>query len=86
MVIEYPEKLFFKGSISSLESDFNLSIPYALIEDLLIGRSYLKHLESKFILQVRNNGTICFHTEREKQKELQIIKQKISRLYLSIMD
>ena len=40
MVIEYPEKLFFKGSIASLESDFNLSIPYALIEDLLLGRSY----------------------------------------------
>ena len=76
MVIEYPEKLFFKGSISSLESDFNLSIPYALIEDLLIGRSYLKHLESKFILQVEIMSTICFHTEREKPKELQIIKQK----------
>ena len=86
MVIEYPEKLFFKGSVDSLESGFNVSIPYALIEDLLMGRSYLNHLEDKFILQVKNNEYHLLSPEREKLKELQITKLKISRLYLSMVD
>lgn len=82
MVIEYPEKLFFKGSIASLESDFNLSIPYALIEDLLIGRSYLKHLESKFILQVRNNEYHLLSHRKRKTKRITNNKTKKSADYI----
>ena len=82
MVIEYPEKLFFKGSIASLESDFNLSIPYALIEDLLVGRSYLKHLEDKFILQVRNNEYHLLSHRKRKTKRITNNKTKKSADYI----
>ncbi len=82
MVIEYPEKLFFKGSVDSLESDLNLSIPYVLIEDLLMGRSYLKHLEDKFILQVKNNEYHLLSHRRRKTKRITNNKTKKSADYI----
>ena len=82
MVIEYPEKLFFKGSIASLENDLNLSIPYTLIEDLLIGRSYLKHLEDKFILQVKNNEYHLLSHRKRKSKRITNNKTKKSVDYI----
>ena len=78
MVIEYPEKLFFKSSIDSLESYLNLSVPYALIEDLLMGRSYLKHLEDKFILQVKNNEYHLLSHRKRKTKRITNNKTKKS--------
>jgi hypothetical protein len=82
MVIEYPEKLYFKGSIASLENDLNLSIPYALIEDLLLGRSYLKHLEDKFILQVKNNEYHLLSHRKRKTKRITKNKTKKSTDYI----
>ena len=76
MVIEYPEKLFFKGSIASLEEDLNLSIPYYLIEDLLMGRSYLEHLEGKFILQVKNDEYHLLSHRKRKTKRITNNKTK----------
>ena len=82
MVIEYPEKLFFKGSVANLENDLNLSIPYALIEDLLMGRSYLKHLEGKFILQVKNNEYHLLSHRKRKTKRITNNKTKKSVDYI----
>ncbi len=82
MVIEYPEKLFFKGPIASLEDDLNLSIQYALIEDLLMGRSYLKHLEDKFILQVKNNEYHLLSHRKRKTKRITNNKSKKSVDYI----
>lgn len=82
MVIEYPEKLFFKGSVANLENDLNLSIPYALIEDLLMGRSYLKHLEDKFILQVKNNEYHLLSHRKRKTKRITTNKTKKSVDYI----
>jgi len=82
MVIEYPEKLFFKGSVANLENDLNLSIPYALIEDLLMGRSYLKHLEDKFILQVKNNEYHLHSHRKRKTKRITNNKTKKSVDYI----
>lgn len=82
MVIEYPEKLFFKGSVANLENDLNLSIPYPLIEDLLMGRSYLKHLEDKFILQVKNNEYHLLSHRRRKTKRITNNKTKKSADYI----
>jgi hypothetical protein len=82
MVIEYPEKLFFKGSITNLENDLNLSIPYALIEDLLMGRSYLKNLEDKFILQVKNNEYHLLSHRKRKTKRITNKKTKKSADYI----
>ena len=82
MVIEYPEKLFFKGSITNLENDLNLSIPYSLIEDLLIGRSYLEHLEDKFILQVKNNEYHLLSHRKRKTKRITNNKTKKSADYI----
>ena len=82
MVIEYPEKLFFKGSVANLENDLNLSIPYALIEDLLMGRSYLKHLEDKFILQVKNNEYHLLSHRKRKTKRITNNKTKKSADYI----
>lgn len=82
MVIEYPEKLFFKGSVANLENDLNLSIPYALIEDLLMGRSYLKHLEDKFILQVKNNEYHLLSHRKRKTKRITNNKTKKSVDYI----
>ena len=82
MVIEYPEKLFFKGSITNLENDLNLSIPYPLIEDLLMGRSYLEHLEDKFILQVKNNEYHLLSHRKRKTKRITNNKTKKSADYI----
>ena len=82
MVIEYPEKLFFKGSVVNLENDLNLSIPYALIEDLLMGKSYLKHLEDKFILQVKNNEYHLLSHRKRKSKRITNNKTKKSADYI----
>ena len=82
MVIEYPEKLFFKGSVANLENDLNLSVPYALIEDLLMGRSYLKHLEDKFILQVKNNEYHLLSHRKRKTKRITNNKTKKSVDYI----
>ena len=82
MVIEYPEKLFFNGSVANLENDLNLSIPYALIEDLLMGRSYLKHLEDKFILQVKNNEYHLLSHRKRKTKRITNNKTKKSADYI----
>ena len=82
MVIEYPEKLFFKGSIANLENDLNLLIPYALIEDLLMGRSYLNHLEEKFILQVKNNEYHLLSHRKRKTKRITNNKTKKSADYI----
>ena len=82
MVIEYPEKLFFKGSVTNLENDLNLSIPYPLIEDLLMGRSYLEHLEDKFILQVKNNEYHLLSHRKRKTKRITNNKTKKSADYI----
>ena len=82
MVIEYPEKLFFKGSIASLEEDLNLSIPYYLIEDLLMGRSYLEHLEGKFILQVKNDEYHLLSHRKRKTKRITNNKTKKGADYI----
>jgi len=82
MVIEYPEKLFFKGSVTNLENDLNLSIPYPLIEDLLVGRSYLEHLEDKFILQVKNNEYHLLSHRKRKTKRITNNKTKKSADYI----
>ena len=82
MVIEYPEKLFFKGSIASLEQDLNLSIPYYLIEDLLMGRSYLEHLEGKFILQVKNDEYHLLSHRKRKTKRITNNKTKKGADYI----
>ena len=76
MIIEYPEKLYFKGSFLGLEDDLNLSISYPLIEDLLMGRSYLKHLEGKFILQVKNNEYQLLSHRKRKTKRITNNKTK----------
>jgi hypothetical protein len=88
MAIEYPEKLFFKGSIASLESDLNLSIPYALIEDLLMGKSYLKHLEDKFILQIKNNEYHLHSHRKRKTKRItnKKTKKSVDYIYQSWID
>ena len=82
MVIEYPEKLFYKGSVTNLENDLNLSIPYPLIEDLLMGRSYLEHLEDKFILQVKNNEYHLLSHRKRKTKRITNNKTKKSADYI----
>ena len=82
MVIEYPEKLFFKGSVTNLENDLNLAIPYPLIEDLLMGRSYLEHLEDKFILQVKNNEYHLLSHRKRKTKRITNNKTKKSADYI----
>ena len=82
MVIEYPEKLFYKGSVTNLENDLNLAIPYPLIEDLLMGRSYLEHLEDKFILQVKNNEYHLLSHRKRKTKRITNNKTKKSADYI----
>ena len=88
MVVEFPEKLFFKGSFSNLEEDLNLSITYTLIEDLLMGKSYLKHLEDKFILQVKNNEYHLLSHRKRKTKRItnNKTKKRADYIYQSWID
>ena len=88
IVVEFPEKLFFKGSFSNLEEDLNLSITYTLIEDLLMGKSYLKHLEDKFILQVKNNEYHLLSHRKRKTKRItnNKTKKRADYIYQSWID
>ena len=88
IVVEFPEKLFFKGPFSNLEEDLNLSITYTLIEDLLMGKSFLKHLEDKFILQVKNNEYHLLSHRKRKTKRItnNKTKKRADYIYQSWID
>lgn len=76
MTIDYPEKLFFDGSIRELNDVTNLSFSYGLIQELIIGGSYLKYLDDKFILHVEDNEYHLLSHRPRKTKRITSNKTK----------
>jgi TusA-related sulfurtransferase/uncharacterized protein involved in tolerance to divalent cations len=76
MTIDYPEKLFFDGSIRELNDVTNLSFSYGLIQELIIGGSYLKYLDDKFILHVEDNEYHLLSHRPRKTKRITSSKTK----------
>lgn len=76
MTIDYPEKLFFDGSIRELNNVTNLSFSYGLIQELIIGGSYLKYLDDKFILHVEDNEYHLLSHRPRKTKRITSNKTK----------
>jgi hypothetical protein len=76
MTIEYPEKLFFDGAIKELNDLTNLSFSHGLIEEFILGGSYLKYLDDKFILHVENNEYHLLSHRPRKTKRITSSKNK----------
>jgi len=76
MTIEYPEKLFFDGPISTLNDLTNLSFSYGLIEELITGGSFLKYIDEKFILHFEKNEYHLLSHRPRKTKRITSSKYK----------
>ena len=88
MAVEYPEKLFFQGSISKLNDISNLSLSYGLIEELITGGSFLKYLDYKFILHFEKNEYHLLSHRPRKTKKITSNKNKkpVNYIYQSWID
>ena len=76
MTIEYPEKLFFDGPINKLNDLTNLSFSYDLIEEVIIGGSFLKYLDDKFISHFEKNEYHLLSHRPRKTKRITSSKNK----------
>ena len=76
MTIEYPEKLFFDGPISTLNDLTNLSFSYGVIEELITGGSFLKYIDEKFILHFEKNEYHLLSHRPRKTKRITSSKYK----------
>ena len=52
---EYPEKLYYFESLSNMEKIMNFSISYNILEEFLLGRSFINELNDKLILKTKEN-------------------------------
>ena len=76
MTLEYPDKKFYAGSFQHLNNITDLSLSYEIIENLIIGGSYLNHLNQKVKIQAINNEyLITTRSKRKAKKNLTYIYQ-----------
>ena len=52
---EYPEKLYYFESINKIEEVMNFSISYNILEEFLLGGSFINELNDKLILKTKEN-------------------------------
>ena len=82
---EYPSKTYFKGTIDDFEKQYNLSISYPLIENFLLGNTYINELSEKIVLTIEKGNTIFFHIENAKQVVLYHKKlRNIQSIYINL--
>ena len=52
---EYPEKLYYFESINKMQEVMNFSISYNILEEFLLGGSFIDELNDKLILKTKEN-------------------------------
>jgi hypothetical protein len=82
MTIDYPEKLYYTGSLEELEKDINISLSYDLLQELIVGGSYMNYMDNKFILQVKDNEYHLLSHRRRKTKRITNNKTKKTADYI----
>tara|TARA_B100001287_G_scaffold70393_1_gene58036 strand:- start:44163 stop:44948 length:786 start_codon:yes stop_codon:yes gene_type:complete len=65
LAIEYPEKLFYSGSIDEIAKKIGITLSYSFLENLFIGNSYIGSL-NKFSYNIKENQ---YHIQSKIKKE-----------------
>jgi len=88
ITLEYPEKYFYLSSFKTLSNSINLSLSYEIIQELLIGGSFISFVNDKFISNIKENQ---YHlSSHSKRKSTRIMsnkaKQGVELIYQSWID
>lgn len=88
ITLEYPEKFFYLSSFNTLSDSTNLSLSYEIIQELLIGGSFIRLVQDKFISNIKENQ--YYLTSHRKRKSNRITSNKtkhdIELIYQSWID
>jgi len=76
MTLDYPEKLYYEGSLDELEKNINISLSYDLLQEIIVGGSFMNYMDNKFILQVKNNEYHLLSHRKRKTKRITNNKTK----------
>ena len=74
---EYPSKTYFVGTFNDFEKQYNLSISYPLIENFLLGNTYINELSEKNSSNYRKGRYNLF--SHRKRKTSRVISQKTKK-------
>ena len=74
---EYPSKTYFVGTFDDFEKQYNLSISYPLIENFLLGNTYINELSEKNSSNYRKGKYHLF--SHRKRKTSRVISQKTKK-------
>ena len=74
---EYPSKTYFVGTFDDFEKQYNLSISYPLIENFLLGNTYINELSEKNSSNYRKRKYHLF--SHRKRKTSRVISQKTKK-------
>ncbi|MEC9231128.1 MAG: DUF4292 domain-containing protein [Bacteroidota bacterium] len=74
---EYPSKTYFVGTFDDFEEQYNLSISYPLIENFLLGNTYINELSEKNSSNYRKGKYHLF--SHRKRKTSRVISQKTKK-------
>ena len=74
---EYPTKTYFVGTFDDFEKQYNLSISYPLIENFLLGNTYINELSEKNSSNYRKGKYHLF--SHRKRKTSRVISQKTKK-------
>ena len=74
---EYPSKTYFEGTFDDFEKQYNLSISYPLIENFLLGNTYINELSEKNSSNYRKGKYHLF--SHRKRKTSRVISQKTKK-------
>ncbi len=85
---EYPSKTYFVGTFNDFEKQYNLSISYPLIENFLLGNTYINELSEKNSSNYRKGKYHLFsHRKRKTSRVIsQITKKYPEYIYQSWID
>ena len=71
-----PQKSYFSGTFDELEDLLNLTLSYNLIQDLMIGGSFIHNVNNKYISKVENNQYHLFSHSKRKTNRINTHKTK----------
>ena len=88
ITLEYPEKLFYLSTFETLSSSTNLSLSYDIIQELLIGGSFIGLGNDKFISNIKENQYHLFSHRKRKSKRITTnkVKEDVELIYQSWID
>ena len=79
---EFPKKSYFFGTFEDFEKKYNITLSYFLIEDFLLGNSYINHLTEKNSAHYKKGQYHLFSHRKRKTNRVTSHKAKKSPEYI----